>query len=79
MGTQNSSLKLGEKLVKKMYWQYHSLEVVGGHLSPHNTEMGAHRLCVRCAAILNRAIGIHSCNIRPHGTAEWLARVDRVR
>ena len=39
-----------------------------------------HRPCVRCAAIrIARLAFIHSLTFVPRGTAEWLARVDRVR
>ena len=41
--------------------------------------MSAHRPCVRCAAIRIVRLAFISLTFVPRGTAEWLARVDRVR
>ena len=46
---------------------------------PRNTEMGPHRPCVRCAAIRIARLAFIRLTSVPRGTAEWLARVDRVR
>ena len=46
---------------------------------PHTTGFGPHRPCVRCAAIRIARLALIGVAFVPRGTAEWLARVDRVR
>ena len=48
-------------------------------MSVENTEIGPHRPCVRCAAIRVARLAFIRLTFVPYGTAEWLARVDRVR
>ena len=49
------------------------------YLPRKNTEISPHRPCVRCAAIRIARLAFIRLTFIPHGTAEWLARVDRVR
>ena len=46
---------------------------------PRNTEISRHRPCVRCATIRIARLAFIRLAFVPRGTAEWLARVDRVR
>ena len=46
---------------------------------PENTEIGPRRPCVRCAAIQIARLAFVGVVFAPRGTAEWPARVDRVR
>ena len=46
---------------------------------PQNTEISPHRPCVRCAVIQIARLAFIRLNFSPGGTAEWLARVDRIR
>ena len=55
------------------------LAFVGGHISSQNREMSPHRPCVRCAAIWTARLAFNRLTFVPRGTAERLARVDRVR
>ena len=45
----------------------------------HRTEINPHRLCVRCDVIRIARLAFIRLTFVPRGTAEWLARVDRVR
>ena len=56
-----------------------SLAFVGGHISFQNSEISPHRPCVRCAAVRIARLAFARLTFVPHGAAEWLARVDRVR
>ena len=47
-------------------------------LSKHS-EIGPHRPCVRCAAIRIVQLAFILTTFVPHGSADWPARVDRVR
>ena len=49
------------------------------YLPPKNTEFGPRRPCVRCAAVRIARLAFVGVAFVPRGTAEWLARVDRVR
>ena len=51
----------------------------GGYISPQNTEISPHRPFVRCAAIRFGPLAFTRLTFVSRGTAEWLARVDRVR
>ena len=42
-------------------------------------EISPHRPCVRCAAIRIARLALNRLTFVPHGTAGWLAGVDRVR
>ena len=46
---------------------------------PQNREISPYRPCVRCAAIRIVGLAFIRLTFVPRGTAEWLARVDRVR
>ena len=46
---------------------------------PRNKEISAHRPCVCCVAIGIARLAFVRLTFVPHGTAEWLARFDRVR
>ena len=46
---------------------------------PENTEISPDSPCVRCAAIWIARFAFIRLTFVPHGIAEWLARVDRVR
>ena len=47
--------------------------------SLENTEISRHRPCARCAAIRIARLAFTRLTFVLHGTAEWLARVDRAR
>ena len=56
--------------------RFESLARVGSHVSPQSPEIGPRRPCVPCAAFeITRLASIRL----PRGTAEWLAKVGRVR
>ena len=44
-----------------------------------STEGSPHRPCIRCAAIRVARLAFIHLTFVPRGTAEWPARVDRVR
>ena len=44
-----------------------------------STEFGPHRPCVRCAAVRIARVAFVDVVVVPRATAEWLARVVRVR
>ena len=48
---------------------------VGGHIFPQDTEVGPHRLRVRCVAVRITRLMFIRVTFVPHGIAEWLARV----
>ena len=64
---------------RELSLRFESLAFVGGHISPRNTESSPDRPCVRCAAIRITRLAFIRLTFVPRGTAEWLARVDRVR
>ena len=45
---------------------------------PQKHRISPHRPCVRCAATRIARLAFIHLTFAPHGTAEWLARVDRV-
>ena len=49
------------------------------YLSLENTEISPHSPCVRCAAIQIARLAFIRLTFVPHGIAEWLGGVDRVR
>ena len=61
---QNRAIVIAESLARVIIAIRNRQRFVGGHISPQNTGISPHRPCVRCAADLNRAIGVHSFNIR---------------
>ena len=48
------------------------------YLPLKNTEFGPHRPCIRWAATQIKRLAFIRATLVPRGTAEWLARVDRV-
>ena len=66
---------------RKREWslRFESLAFVGAHIPPQNTGFGPHRPCVRCAAIRIARLAFIGVLFIPCGTAEWPARVGRVR
>ena len=67
------------RIARELSPRFESLAFVGGHISSSNTEISPHRPCVRCAAIRIARLAFVHFTFFPHGTAEWPARVDRVR
>ena len=68
-----------ENRQRELSLRFELLAFVGGHISPQNTEISPHRLCVRCAAIRIARLASTRLTFVPNGTAEWFARVDCVR
>ena len=68
--------ELSQNRWRELSPRFESLARVGSHVSPQNPEIGPRRPCVRCAAFeITRLASIRL----PRGTAEWLAKVGRVR
>ena len=71
--------ELSQNRWRELSLQFESLAFVGHHISPRNTEISPHRSCLRCAAIRIAGLAFIRLTFVPRGTAEWSARVDRVR
>ena len=78
-GRNRATAVITESLAQSYRCDSQLLAFVGGHISLENTEINPHRLCVRCAAIRIARLAFIRLTFVPHGTAEWLARVGRVR
>ena len=76
---RHRAIVVAESLARVTTLRFESLAFVGGHISLENTEMSPHRPCVRCPAIQIARLAFIHVTVVPHRTAEWLARVDRVR
>ena len=70
---------LSQNRQRELSLRFESLAFVGGHISLENTKISPHRPCVRCVAIRIARLAFIRSTFVLHGTAEWLARVDRVR
>ena len=79
MGERNHAIVIAESLARVIDAIRISLAFIVGHISLENTEISPHRPCVRCAAIRIARWAFIRLAFVPHGTAEWLARVDCVR
>ena len=58
------------RITSILWWSY--------DIPPKNIEFGPHGPCVRCSAIWITRLAFVGVVFVSHGTAEWLARVDRV-
>ena len=71
--------ELSQNRKQELPLRFESLAFVGGRTSLGSTELSPHRPCVRWAAIRIARLAFIRLTFVPHGIAEWLARVDRVR
>ena len=76
---RNRAIVIAVSLAIELSLRFESLAFVGSHISLENTEISPHRPCVRCAAIRIAQLAFIRLTFVPHGIAEWLARVHRVR
>ena len=75
---RNRAIVIAESL-RESSPRFESLAFLGCHISPKNTEIGPRRPYVRCTAIQIARLAFVGVVFVPRGTAEWPARVDRVR
>ena len=64
---------------RELSLRFGSLGCVDAHISPQNTESGAHGSGICCAAVRIARLAFIRVASVPRGIAEWLARVDCFR